>query len=199
MILQLSSGIGGPAECGYAVGGIFKALRREHPDIELLEACPMREPGCYRSIRFSTARDLSALEGTMLWVCQSPLCPHRRRKNWYIMCRVIPDAAPFDGELRREDVRFERFHSGGPGGQNVNKVETGVRLTHMPTGIVVSSTTERTQHANRRVAEQKLRASLADRTRQTCAQQAHDTWHAHGELERGNPVRIYREPRFELS
>lgn len=84
MILQLTSGIGGPLECAYAVGGVFQALRAEVPDIEVVDAHPARHEDCFTSITFSSKQDLSALCGTILWVCKSPFRPNHKRKNWFI-------------------------------------------------------------------------------------------------------------------
>lgn len=198
MILQLTSGIGGPPECAYAVGEVFRALSEEFPGIELAYSHPARGKGCFTSITFASEEDLSFLAGTILWVCESPLRPHHRRKNWYIGCSVIPEAEEASAVLNPKDVRMERFRSGGHGGQNVNKVETGVRLVHIPTGITVSSTSERTQHANRRIAEKRLASILADGNAQARGKRRHDTWREHGSLERGNPVRTYRGPDFRL-
>ena len=198
MILQLTSGIGGPPECAYAVSGVFGALQIEFPDIQIADSRPTRCKGCCSSIVFTCEEDLSFLSGTILWVCESPLRPHHKRKNWYIGCNVIPEVEDADAQVDRKDVRMERFHSGGHGGQNVNKVETGVRLVHVPTGITVTSTTERTQHGNRRIAEKRLAAILANRKAQAIEKQRNDAWRGHGNVERGNPVRVYRGPGFVL-
>ena len=69
-----------------------------------------------------------------------------------------------DEELLRE-CEVETFRSGGPGGQHVNKVETGVRLRHLPTGIVVSCREQRSQHRNKMTCLSKLRAEFARRSR----------------------------------
>lgn len=198
MILQLTSGIGGPRECAYALAGIFRKLEEEFSDIQVAEAREARDKGCFTSIVFTTDEDLSFLEGTLLWVGTSPFRPHHKRKNWFVGCSIIPETADVDVELRPEDVRIERFHSRGHGGQNVNKVETGVRLVHVPTGIRAASTSERTQHANRRIAERRLRAILADRKAQAQSDSRKAGWEKHATLERGNPVRMYRGADFKL-
>ncbi len=198
MILQLSSGIGGPRECTYALAGIFRRLEEEFPDIQVADAREARDKDCFTSIVFTTDEDLSFLEGSLLWVGTSPFRPHHKRKNWFVGCSIIPEAEDVDVELRPEDVKVERFHSGGHGGQNVNKVETGVRLIHVPTGMRVTSTSERTQHANRRIAEKRLRAILADRKVQAQSDSRKAGWEKHATLERGNPVRTYKGEDFKL-
>lgn len=100
---------------------------------------------------------MSSLEGTVLWICKSPVRPGHKRKNWYVDVSIIPekDEIPLDA-----DYRIEKFHSGGKGDQNVNKVETGVRVIHIPTGITASSTQERSQYLNSRKRLHGSRGSL---------------------------------------
>lgn len=188
MILQISSGQG-PAECELGVNKLFEDLKKEFSDIELLAKHHTKTEGCYSSILFSTQENLSFLEGTVLWICKSPFRPHHKRKNWFIDISIIPEMELI---CRDQEIKFERFHSGGKGGQNVNKVETGVRLTHLPTGISVTSTAERTQLANRKDALNKLNLLLKERELRQQNKQVKDAWREHNRIVRGNPIRIYQ-------
>lgn len=78
----------------------------------------------------------------------------------------IPDASPEipdDDETLLSECRVDTFRAGGPGGQHQNKAESAVRLTHLPTGIVVTARESRSQHRNRKLALARLRAELEER------------------------------------
>ena len=197
MILQLSSGMG-PVECRAAVGGIARALMTEFPDLEIITGRKGEVEGAYSSLLLSTEQDLSYLAGTMEWICPSPYRPGHKRKNWFIDVSVIPEADEIGAEIRDEDVKVEKFHCGGHGGQNVNKVETGVRITHIPTGIVITSTKERSQYMNRQDALKKLTAILKQIGKDNRDKQKNEAWSKHAQIVRGNPVRVYSGETFEL-
>lgn len=185
-------------ECERAVYLFVRSLKEECPSCNLIDAHISRyaKNDCYSSALLSMNDDVEAIEGTVQWICQSPFRPHHKRKNWYIDVSIIPElpeAQAFD----KKDVVFERLHSGGKGGQNVNKVETGVRLSHKPTGISVVCTEERSQHQNRRKAEERLCAMLALKDHEAKCQHNRQAWGKHHQLQRGNPARVYGGPKFK--
>lgn len=192
MRLQISSGQG-PAECELAVAMLYEALRKEAGDIRLLGCTPGKRKEGFASVLLETDRDLSDLEGSVLWICKSPYRPGHKRKNWYVDVSILEQVPRVTEEKL---VRFETFRSGGKGGQNVNKVETGVRVIHLPTGISVVSTEARSQHMNKRLAMNRLCCILADMNGKNAQKEKNLAWMEHARLERGNPVRVYEGMGF---
>ncbi len=197
MILQISSGMG-PVECRAAVGGIYRALEKEFPDIELITGMKGEVEGAYSSIIFTSEQDLSALAGTMQWVCKSGYRAGHKRKNWFVDVSIIEEPDEVDEKISEDKIRIEKFHSGGPGGQHVNKTESGVRIIHLPTGITVSSTKERSQFMNKQDALKKLSAVLKQTNVDSKDKQKNSAWSKHAQIVRGNPVRIYEGENFKL-
>jgi len=113
---------------------------------------------------------------------------------------VLPDAEEVDMEINPSDLRVDIFHSGGAGGQNVNKVATAVRLTHFPTGMVVICQDERSQLRNRQKAMAVLRSRLLDMETSKQQQEMSSMRRSQvGSGERSEKVRTYNFPQDRLS
>ena len=90
------------------------------------------------------------------------------------------------------------MRASGPGGQHVNKTDSAVRATHLPTGLITTAQDQRSQHANRKLARIKLALMLIERRDDGARNARKEEWDRNRRLERGNPVKTYLGPGFQL-
>jgi peptide chain release factor 1 len=113
---------------------------------------------------------------------------------------VMPIFEEEEINIRKEDLKVDTFRSSGAGGQNVNKVETGVRFTHLPTGVVAESTEARSQHKNRAIALQKLNQRITDIAKEKAYTEQKETRRSLvGSGDRSDKVRTYNFPQNRLT
>ena len=135
---------------------------------------------------------LKAERGVHRLVRLSPFDANHLRHTSFALVEVLP-AADEDPEIsiKPDELKVEFFRSSGPGGQNVQKVASAVRLIHLPTGIVVSCQNERSQHQNREFAMKILMARLLERQLEERAKQTAKLKGEHVSAEWGNQIRSY--------
>ncbi len=141
-------------------------------EIEVDEATPGQEAGLLSATFIVKGRYafglLAAERGVHRLVRISPFDAQRRRQTSFASLDVVPflDDVSSEVTIDEKDLRIDTYRSSGAGGQHVNKTDSAVRLTHLPTGIVVSCQNQRSQHQNKDKAMQILGAKLAERQRE---------------------------------
>jgi peptide chain release factor len=206
ILLQLSAGQG-PVECCKAVGLALKTIEKQCREkgmkLDIVETIATKERDCFKSalLQLDSKKDDSAKkiaeswQGAMLWVCQSQFRPKHKRKNWFFSGQMYEVN---DTQLDK-GVTFQTCRASGAGGQHVNTTDSAVRATHTETGISVRVESERSQHANKRLARALLFQKLEATKLEQMTQQEKARWQQHWEVERGNPVKTFKGEKFTLS
>ena len=197
--LQISTAQG-PAECRifarFVLAQILREARPAGVQAEVLEETADKHGILSALVRLSgcladeTAR---RWQGTLQWVCDSPLRPRHPRKNWYIGVFRLPEISVLP---ENEGIEFQTCRAGGKGGQHVNKTESAVRAVHLASGIAVRAEGERSQHANKKRALELLALKLAELHQTALRQHAADAHKSLYRVERGNPRRVFKGEDF---
>jgi peptide chain release factor len=197
--LQVTAGQG-PSECAWAVVRVLEQIQQEAKSASLefktIEIEPGPEPGTAQSALVSVTGDAelerfaNSWRGTVQWTARSPFRPAHKRKNWFVGIDLIEPVDETRFDLR--EVRWETMRASGPGGQHVNRTESAVRVTHLPTGVQATAMEERSQHRNRKLALARLTKKLKEINSKRYCDAREERWRVHQELERGNPVRVFQ-------
>lgn len=142
-------------------------------------------------------RALKQWIGVVAWIGRSPYRKNCKRKNWYIKVS-IPQKEIMPTHRDRE-FEFQTFRSSGPGGQHANKVNSGVRVIHVSSGLITSATERRSQFQNKQLALERMEALLKAEAEYQKAQYAKGIWSDHLQMERGNPIKIFRGLKFKCN
>ncbi len=135
---------------------------------------------------------LKSEKGVHRLVRISPFDANKRRHTSFASVDVIPEIEDdIDVEIKSEEIRVDVFRSSGPGGQSVNTTDSAVRMTHIPTGIVVQCQNERSQLQNRQMALKLLRAKLYERKRQEQDERMAKEYGSKQKIEWGSQIRSY--------
>ena len=135
---------------------------------------------------------LKSEKGVHRLVRISPLNAAGKRQTSFVSCDVMPDIEEdIDIEVKDEDIRIDTYRSSGAGGQHINKTSSAIRITHFPTGIVVTCQNERSQHMNKDKAMQMLKSKLYLLKQQENADKAADIRGEVTEIGWGNQIRSY--------
>lgn len=213
ILLQLSGGQG-PQECSKAVALALKTLIKEAGNkkiqADVIETINDRHPDCYKSVLVKLQGDNAAefaqqWQGVMQWMCASPFRTGHKRKNWYFSGEVYEESRHGSKESQHatrenlaNEISFKTCRASGAGGQHVNTTDSAVQATHVASGISVRVESERSQHANKRLAMLLLKHKLGQQQAQIDSQQNQQRWSQHWELERGNPVKVFKGLNFKL-
>lgn len=198
-ILKLNAGAGGTESCDWC-SMLYRMYtrwaERRNFSIEVLDYLDGDEAGI-KSVTFQVNGTnaygyLKSEKGVHRLVRISPFNAQGKRQTSFVSLDVMPDIEEdVDVEIREEDLRVDTYRSSGAGGQHINKTSSAIRITHIPTGIVVQCQNERSQFQNRDKAMQMLKAKLYLLQKEANAEKLSDIRGEVKEIGWGNQIRSY--------
>ena len=198
-IVSLHAGAGGTESCDWA-SMLYRMYRRWAEDkgfsVEVLDYLDGDEAGI-KSVTFEVRGEnaygyLKSEKGVHRLVRISPFNAAGKRQTSFASCDVMPDIdKDVDIEINEDELRIDTYRSSGAGGQHINKTSSAIRITHLPTGIVVQCQNERSQHMNKDKAMQMLKAKLYLLKEEENAKKAADIRGEVTEIGWGNQIRSY--------
>ena len=198
-ILKLNAGAGGTESCDWA-GMLYRMYtrwaERKGFTVEVLDYLEGDEAGI-KSVTFQVNGEnaygyLKSEKGVHRLVRISPFNAQGKRQTSFVSCDVMPDIEDeIDIEINPDDLRVDTYRSSGAGGQHINKTSSAIRITHLPTGIVVQCQNERSQHQNKDKAMQMLKAKLYLLEQQKQAEKLSGIRGEVSDIAWGNQIRSY--------
>ncbi|MBQ0042201.1 MAG: peptide chain release factor 2 [Lachnospiraceae bacterium] len=205
-ILKLNAGAGGTESCDWC-NMLYRMYTRwaekKGFQVEVLDMLDGDEAGI-KSVTFqvngiNAYGYLKSEKGVHRLVRISPFNAQGKRQTSFVSLDVMPDIEEdLDVEIRDEDIRIDTFRSSGAGGQHINKTSSAIRITHFPTGIVVSCQNERSQFQNKDKAMQMLKAKLFILKKEENAEKLSDIRGNVTEIGWGNQIRSYVMQPYKL-
>lgn len=198
-ILKLNAGAGGTESCDWA-SMLYRMYtrwaERKGYQVEVLDYLDGDEAGI-KSVTFQVSGSkayghLKSEKGVHRLVRISPFNAQGKRQTSFVSLDVMPDIEEdMTVEINPDDLRIDTYRSSGAGGQHINKTSSAVRITHLPTGIVVQCQNERSQHSNKDKAMKMLSAKLYMLKKEMNAEKLSDIRGNVTEIGWGNQIRSY--------